>query len=352
MSSLVSVIVPVYKVEPYLDQCIRSLANQSHHDIEIILIDDGSPDLSGAICDHWSEKDSRIKVIHKPNGGVSDARNVGVGAATGHYLTFVDSDDWVHPLYIERLLDLLLRADAHLSLCNYSRTTPSGVLIEPEPSEEAQHPTQLTGTTALGEYLEYRISNTLWAKLYRRELFEGITFPVGHVHEDMYTTYKLLHRAPLVTRTGDRLYYYRSRPDSIIGAGFTPDHARDYIAAREAEAEYYDSHGLLEYRDIANERLYGKYERLIDALDAERPDDWADIMAGFGKLRTDLRKGSHSLRFRMRTEAYFTSPRLFRFLRRTISRPSAAVVPAARRTASTAGSLGERSEGPRDVNRW
>lgn len=320
MSNLVSIIVPVYKVEEYLDQCLQSLTTQSYRNIEIILVDDGSPDRSGEICDRWAQLDSRIQVIHKPNGGLAEARNFGMRKSTGAFLTFVDSDDWVHSTYVERLLDLALRTGASLSVCDLVRTTSLGDVQAMREIESAQI-TVDTGESTLRAYLDYRMSNTTCGKLYSRELFKELSFPVGRVHEDMFTTYKLIHRAPIVARTSEQLYFYRSRPDSIMGVGFTPDHTRDYIAAREAEAAYYETHGLLEYRDIANRRLYGKYERLIEALDEDRPDDWADILMGFKQLRTNLRKGRHSLRFRTRTEAYFASPRLFRLLRRTSRSP-------------------------------
>lgn len=126
----ISIVVPIYKVEAFLDRCVASLVNQTYQNLEIILVDDGSPDRCGQICDEWAKKDARIRVIHKENGGLSDARNAGIGIATGKYIAFIDSDDWVSKLYIEKLYQIMQLENGDIAECEIVRTVGEEPVIE------------------------------------------------------------------------------------------------------------------------------------------------------------------------------------------------------------------------------
>lgn len=192
-SNLVSVIVPVYKVEQYLNRCVSSIIKQSHTNLEIILVDDGSPDRCPQLCDEWALQDSRIKVVHKENGGLSDARNVGLKKASGNYICFVDSDDYVSTKFVETLYELI-----HLY-----NTDMSAVSLKEVFSMEQENIVSacagnivFEGEAALKElFSNDTFSNYAWNKMYKRELFDNVEFPVGRKMEDLGTTYKLLMRA-------------------------------------------------------------------------------------------------------------------------------------------------------------
>lgn len=216
MQDLISVIVPVYKVEAYLDECVQSIISQTHKQLEIILVDDGSPDGCPAMCDAWAEKDSRIQVVHKENGGLSDARNAGIDAATGDYIAFVDSDDLIAPEMYEKMLAALKSENADICACNIlscfpDRTCPWGcreyVVGEPE------------------RFLKMIYSDTsfpvaAWNKLYPRWMWENIRFPVGKICEDAFTTYMLVHSAKRIVQIPEALYCYRIRENSIMTSAF------------------------------------------------------------------------------------------------------------------------------------
>ncbi len=212
---MISVIVPVYKVEAYLDQCVASIVNQTYRDLEIILVDDGSPDRCPELCDAWAQRDSRIRVIHKKNGGLSDARNAGMEAATGEFIGFVDSDDWLSKDFYEVLYETAQRHGASIAASGIVKTTQNKeeffgtrfeqVVFSPE---EAIH------TIMHGEGFHA----VAWNKLYARKIFEGIRYPVGKLHEDEYVTYRLLDRAERLVLCLDAVYYYRQRTGSIMAS--------------------------------------------------------------------------------------------------------------------------------------
>ena len=164
---LVSVIVPVYKVESYLHRCVDCILAQTYANLEIILVDDGSPDNCGKICDEYAQKDKCIKVIHKKNGGLSDARNAGLDIAMGEYITFVDSDDWIHFQYVEILLNNLTKADVDISTCSFVRT-PEKMLMDSKVSESSYH--IYSSEKAIEQTLyQNRLDNSAWGKLYKKD---------------------------------------------------------------------------------------------------------------------------------------------------------------------------------------
>ena len=212
MDELISIIVPVYKVEQYLIKCVSSLQAQTHSNIEIILVDDGSPDKCGEICDRLKEADSRIRVIHKQNGGLSDARNAGLDVAQGEYVGFVDSDDWVEPEMYEKMLSSLQENQADIAICCIEK-----VFKDKSQIQDVRRDHVYTNRKALYELINDKsVNNFAWNKLYKKDLFLGLRYPVGRIFEDLLFTYKLFERANRVTHLNSVYYHYLRRDDSIL----------------------------------------------------------------------------------------------------------------------------------------
>lgn len=210
----ISVIVPVYKVEKYLRKCVDSILAQSFADFEIILVDDGSPDNCGKICDEYALKDNRIKVIHKENGGLSDARNAGIKISKGEYLSFIDSDDYIAPDFLEILYKLVCENKANIAVCD-------AIVVKEDETAEfdiLEKYELMDKNLALVEMVyDRKFSVNTWNKLYKKELFEEILFPKGLLYEDLATTYKLVDKSNKVVYTQAKLYAYVQRGGSIMG---------------------------------------------------------------------------------------------------------------------------------------
>ena len=223
--ALISIIIPVYKVEKYLEKCIQSVINQTYENLQIILVDDGSPDNCGKICDEYAKKDHRIEVIHKSNGGLSDARNKGLEIAKGEYIGFVDSDDYIEADMYEVLYNLLKQYNADVSICNFYTVSQGKISIK-------------NADNGINEYnrieilkeilLDKNIQSYAWNKLYKKELFDEIKYPVGKKYEDIGTTFYLLEKCNKVVVTGKPEYYYINRQDSIVN-NVTETTITDYI---------------------------------------------------------------------------------------------------------------------------
>jgi len=215
MSALISIIVPVYKTEPYLRKCLESIVSQTYKNMEIILVNDGSPDNCGEICDKYASIDSRIKVIHQKNGGLSAARNAGLRIASGEYIGFVDSDDWIENDMFETLYLGALKYGADIAICGYFYEDCAKYK---EVKEE--HTVLLDCKDALHHLiLDKTFTNHVWNKLFKNKLFEGVYFPEGRIFEDIATTYKLFEKTDKVVYLNSCKYYYRQREDSIVGSG-------------------------------------------------------------------------------------------------------------------------------------
>lgn len=217
---LISIIVPVYNVEKYLKRCIESILGQNYSKLQIILVDDGSTDRSGKICDSYAEKDSRIEVIHKENGGLSDARNIGIEHAKGTYITFVDSDDMIDRQYISFLFSEISKFDADISICRYKRFTESQELKHLEKSEESVVYNNIEALKTL-LYTPEKIPQSACGKLYKIKMFKDIRYPLGRLNEDIGTTYKLFYNSKKIVYNSSQYYFYYQRMDGIVRSRFS-----------------------------------------------------------------------------------------------------------------------------------
>lgn len=221
MNELISVIIPVYNVKAYLENCINSVINQTYKKIEIIIVDDGSTDGSSQLCDQLAKKDSRIKVFHKKNGGLSDARNYGIDKAIGNFITFIDSDDVVSENLIAHLFSLSKRNNADISICNPIHIFTNKI----QQNYDFQDPTKirvLTPTQALNlMFYQNDFLVSAWGKLYRKSLFKDIKFPVGMLFEDIAIMYKLFFSSNKLVYSNAKYYGYFHRENSITTQSFS-----------------------------------------------------------------------------------------------------------------------------------
>lgn len=252
MEEKISIVVPVYNVEQYLKKCVESILAQTISNIEIILVDDGSTDQSGVICDELSEQDGRIKVIHQKNSGLSGARNTGIEVAQGRYIAFVDSDDYVAEDYIEVMLERLLEYNADISVCGIMRFYENEKIILDDGKRSVS---VYNGVQALENNLYQReIENNAVAKLYKIELFKNIRFPVGKLYEDLGTTYRLLDISGKVVVDTRKKYFYLQRSNSIMYKSFSPRNM-DRIYISEQIVKYVQKEHP-EYISAAVSRLF------------------------------------------------------------------------------------------------
>ena len=217
---LISVIVPIYNVERYLKQCIDSIIVQTYSNLEIILVDDGSLDACPQICDDYAKKDKRIRVLHKKNGGLSDARNAGLEIASGQYVGFVDSDDYIGPTMYEKLVQGCLSYDTQIATCGRIDVDDNGNLI----SERFALPATIifdSKQVIYGLITWNKFDVASWDKLYKRELFSDIKFPVGVYSEDLSVIPVVVRKCDKIVHVGESLYYYRQRKGSITKQNFS-----------------------------------------------------------------------------------------------------------------------------------
>lgn len=212
---LVSVIIPVYNTEKYLCECIRSVVNQSYEKLEIILIDDGSSDGSLEICCRWAQKDSRIKILSQSNLGLSVARNVGVAASKGEYISFIDSDDWIDRVYYETMVSALVKYDADIVASGVVKAFKNAECVYPSSSQPLFNPEQALSTVISGTVFTVMACN----KLFRRSLIVSCPFPEGCFHEDDYVMYGIIASSAKLAFCQDVLYHYRQRKHGIINSG-------------------------------------------------------------------------------------------------------------------------------------
>lgn len=219
MNPLISVIIPVYRVEDYLRECVDSVINQTYKNLEIILVDDGSPDNCGKICDEYAQKDERVRVIHKKNGGLSDARNVGIAQSSGEYLMFVDSDDLLTEDSIGFLYDLIIKNNAQLAVGGRERfDSETNAILDTDFSEEESN-TVFDKVAMMRN--SFKNGCAAWARLYSREVHADIQFPVGKINEDEAIVLRILERCSRIAQSNHIVYRYRCRPESITTSTFS-----------------------------------------------------------------------------------------------------------------------------------
>lgn len=246
MQPLLSIIVPIYNVEQYLDRCIQSILNQTYQNLEIILVDDGATDCSGAIADSYAAKDKRIKVFHKENGGLSDARNYGLDHVTGDYILFIDSDDFIVNIMCERLITVASSNNADIVSCNYYIYRGDDDISIHNMSVQDDKRT-FTGMDMLRYYLlktEPFDLNVVWNKIFKLDLFNGVEpvrFPKGRVQEDNFTIFRLFLNANSIVTVNEPLYYYVQRAGSIM-ANFTRRFMIDTIESHMYMSDYLMNH--------------------------------------------------------------------------------------------------------------
>lgn len=247
MAPLISVIIPVYNVEPYLKRCVDSVLAQTYANLEIILVDDGSPDNCGQICDEYSLADTRIKVVHQENCGLSAARNTGLRHAAGDYIGFVDSDDIIDKEMYAVLYAAMEENEANIAVCQYLCFDREED-IKPGSAGKTSCSTNIE---VLHNYFTPRCGQAAVCvnKLYRRHLFDDIEFPPGLIHEDEFVTHRLIYRAQRIANIEREMYYYRQTPGSIMQALFS-EKRLDALQAFKERIEFYKSNGLAELADL------------------------------------------------------------------------------------------------------
>ena len=219
LEEIISVIIPVYNVDKYLEECLTSVSRQTYTNLEIIMVDDGSNDLSGEICEQWCKKDSRFHVIHKENNGLSSARNAGLRVATGEFIAFVDSDDVIHCDMLLRLYEIIAKTQCSICCCDVEQGT---VFKDTEEIGEESLIKMYTPEQAFREIIEGTdVFITVWNKLYKKDAIEGIYFPEGRCHEDEFWSCRVIDRAVRIASVNRKLYGYRQRENSIMNSRYS-----------------------------------------------------------------------------------------------------------------------------------
>lgn len=285
---LISIIVPVYKVEKYIRKCINSIINQTYKNIEVILVDDGSPDECGKICDEYKEKDNRIKVIHKKNGGLSDARNAGLDICNGEFVCFIDSDDYVLENYIEYLYMILKENNANISCCNFEYIYDNKIVKEFKNDKEKIH--NYDKINALMELLyQKNIDTSMWAKLFDIKLFDNIRFPYGKIYEDFAVFYKLLLKTNKLVYSNQKKYLYLQREESILSTPFSDRDLYMITIIKEMYNEIIINYP--ELQDALNSRILNMDFYLIRRMNKrEYRKEYKDLVNDIKSRRSNVRK--------------------------------------------------------------
>ena len=260
----ISIVIPAYNVEKYIEHCLESVIHQTYKNLQIILVDDGATDTTGEICDRYAKIDNRIEVIHKSNGGLADARNKGLERVTGEYIAFLDSDDYIYPSFYEELHDLLKKYEADIAECDFLRIDidnkeKSEQLISEENAkrkieEEVTNNIEalkLLYGVKLGPYVKKVV---VWNKLYKRRVYEKIRFPLGKLHEDEYTTYKALYNANKIVSTNRVLHGYMQTKNSIMRQEIKQKRIDDTLDAYVQVVEFFKNQNLSELEMKARRR--------------------------------------------------------------------------------------------------
>lgn len=259
----ISIIVPVYNVEEYLPKCLDTILNQTFRDFEVILVNDGSKDNSGFICEKYAKKDSRIRIIHKENGGLSSARNAGLDIAKGRYIGFIDSDDFIDLKMYEQLYNMIKIYNADIAICSYECVSKHAIIKNKNYKDKLEEIKVFNNIEALNQTLEENGVEFIvaWNKLYKSSVFENLRFKEGKVHEDEFIVHQVLYKSNIVVYTPKKLYYYLQRENSITGESFNIKRT-DYLEALTERIYFYNEKNLdylkekTEYQYL---KLYFKY---------------------------------------------------------------------------------------------
>ena len=296
----ISIIVSIYNIEKYVEKSIQSICNQTYKNLEIVLVDDGSTDNSGQVCDQWARKDERIRVIHKKNGGLSSARNAGTQSATGEYIAFVDGDDWIDSEMYEEMLLTILNCDADIAICNYKEVSKQGVT-----DTSTEDITILEGKETLEVFIKedetYQIQNAAWNKLYKRSLMGDLRFPEGKLFEDIVYTTKLLAKSQRAVYVNKAYYNYLfDRSDSIMNSKKVERLLTDQVPAYKEKGEFllsieetklflihqffFYKRMLLHYKEAKEKKPegYGDFVKEIRKIICAKPIHW-DAFKGQSK---------------------------------------------------------------------
>lgn len=275
--SKISVIVPVYRVEAWLDSCLESLVGQTFRDLEIILVDDGSPDRCGEMCDEWARRDSRIRVIHQENAGASAARRTGILAAEGELISLIDSDDWMEPRMLETLHEALQKNEADIAVCGWINEYENEALPSDRVVPEACTMTRLEALKKLTE--PKTVSFILfWNRLAKKEVYDGLVFPQVRRYEDELTAHEILGKARKVAAVDQALYHYRHREGSIMTTG---DSEEDHVCNAEFMAiryEWFGTHDAEELLAPCFETFLSAYTMAVRDLPKDEPELKARVL--------------------------------------------------------------------------
>ena len=279
----ISVIVPVYNVENYVSKCIESIINQTYSNLEIIIVDDGSTDKSGEICEYYAKRDDRIVLVHQENQGLSMARNNALDIAKGEYIGFVDSDDWIAPDMYEVLYNSAVQCGADISVCNFYCMDKAGEFVLDFygryifKDNDSIIKSVLENDDKMTHYFDYDpYGVVVWNKLYDKKLFDGIRYPCNKMFEDTFTTHKLMDKANKVTVSPECKYYYLWRSDGLTKKCFTPVQLErieasidryDYISAKHPKFEN------ICRKHIFSDLLYCAYKAFEDGVIAENREE-------------------------------------------------------------------------------
>lgn len=265
MKDLISVVIPIYKVEAYLDRCVQSVLNQTYQNLEIILVDDGSPDSCGALCDRYQAEDHRVRVIHKENGGLSDARNAGIDIAKGTYITFIDSDDYVSERYVEYLYGLIREFGCPMSIGLHQTVYESGKVLSWDTGERFVMPAE----KCMERILYHDVLDiSAWGKLYERRLFAHVRYPKGKLFEDAGTTYKLIAQCENIACGFESHYYYMIRDNSIVTGAFSTKKL-DMIEMTDQMAEDLRKQYPALKDAILRRQVYARFTTLRQLIESE-----------------------------------------------------------------------------------
>lgn len=285
-SELVSVIVPVYNVEKYLEKCVKSIIAQSYHTLEIILVDDGSTDSSGKLCDAVAVDDERIHVIHKKNGGLSDARNAGLNIANGSFYMFVDSDDYLTKDAVESMLVSAIENNCEIAVCNMVRFSEEG------DSSMFYCPTQKETVYKGDDRFRTLNQPSVCNKLFRAELFKEIRFPKGKYYEDTFVYHELVYQAQKLVLTGKDSYWYLQRQGSILEHSQYTNRYFDFVEAVYIRAKFLIQHHIQPYGNEACLSLYAALSNAEKCIkkDAENKNKFKEAHRWYKYAYLELKK--------------------------------------------------------------